>query len=322
MEIEQNRRYGQDGVILRSCFSDLGSKSPQPVPMKRLGVSGSIEYKSSFLSTTEDGYGVLGLDLTHSIHPFPASYSKPSSFSSCSSVSFRSKQKTTFLANTVLSKCAGSMSSFRRGTRRLMQRGIKEEPTSLKGGCFLCPRSTLRSTKHSFEESNPTPGSNLAIQGGLKSVLLTTLPLFGDSIPTSARKSPFESSFYYASQQSLNIAATLNPTNDLPSDDEDQDVFAIWDDSDSDSSPVFDRPTERLSELSSIRSWEPPVLKSDWEYEVYQLEAKIKKSRSCRSTASWSSWDDYSTLEAESARSRKTAISSTEFGFTEGESVK
>jgi len=322
LEIEQNRRYGQDGVILRSCFSELRSSSPQRVPMKRLGVSRSIECTSSFLSTTEDGYGVLGLDLSHSIHPFPTTRSKPPSFSSCSSVSFRSKQKSHFLGNTVLSKCAGSMGSFRRGTRWLMQcgmSGIKEEATSLKGGCFLCPGSTLQTTKHSIEESIPASGSNQKTQGDLKTVLLTTSPLFGDTIPSSARKSPLES-FYYASQQSLNIAATLNPTNELSSDDEEQDVLAIWDDSDSDSSPVFKGISERRSDLSSIKSWEPPVLKSDWEYEVYQLEAKFKKTKSCRSTASWSSWD-YSTLEGECTRSQKTVNSSTEFGFTEGETV-
>lgn len=165
----------------------------------------------------------------------------------------------------------------------------------------------------------------------LKSVLLTTSPLYGDMVPSSATKSPIND-LAFSTQQSLNIAATRNPTNDLSSDDENEDVIAIWDESDaeSDHGDVAFDPSGRVSaaaaagggggnlpDCPSARSWEPPVLKTDQEYEMYLLQSRMESVHSakhrldCLSTASLSSWDcttarDLSRLEHESRSRRQT----------------
>ena len=168
----------------------------------------------------------------------------------------------------------------------------------------------------------------------VKSILLTTSPLYGDVQPTP--RSHIDE-LVYSTQRSLNIAATHNPTTDISSESdseseapvEDIPVAEIWDDddeSDRDSAHHSDEPCPlKQWDYSLSSSWVPPTLKTDQEYEMYQLQSRIEAEKLVRKrltrqqmspashkcgpdelvdTASMSSWDAKTTTHDRSGSRR------------------
>lgn len=152
--------------------------------------------------------------------------------------------------------------------------------------CFTC----LGGTKYSIDEPDieipvevEEPSST---SKEFKSVLLTTSPLYGDvnATPRTAIDEPL-----YSTQNSLNIAATHIPTSVPLADSDDEsdgideaNIIDIWEnesepESDTDSAINSDAPYSRKHwDYGIASSWEPPTLKTDQEYEMYQLQSRIK----------------------------------------------
>jgi len=117
----------------------------------------------------------------------------------------------------------------------------------------------------------------------VKSILLTTSPLYGDVNPTP-RSHVDDRAF--STQQSLNIAATHNPTTEVWSDSEEEsdvpderDIADIWDDDESDRDSAINTDESgpmKHWDCTFTNSWEPPTLKTDQEYEMYQLQSRME----------------------------------------------
>eukprot|EP00210_Caulerpa_lentillifera_P005111 g4883.t1 len=376
-KIHRDGHERQDGSYIASCSADMRDyaldeddpripsflRKRDPVPLKRIQVPGMmVERESSIVSSTDDnGFGFIGMDFTTIRDLSSGDYqSGPPSISSCSEFSFTEKGRHPSFKSYLLSKCARRVTSWKRLQKQITKEfpSIREdnEPVlpeahsdtlnalPMKGRCFLCLGGS-QATKYSLEEPGQVPETVMETrdktQADLKSVLLTTSPLYGDMVPQSATKASPIDNIAFSTQQSLNIAATHNPTNDLSSDEENEDVIAIWDESDvesdhdgdssSSSSSSFNPSARgcsaRLSDCPSARSWEPPVLKTDQEYEMYQLQSRMESFHStkhhldCLSTASLSSWDytsarDLSRLDHQNW-SRRPTISGSDFGRDE-----
>eukprot|EP00210_Caulerpa_lentillifera_P004497 g4291.t1 len=323
---QQNRRNGQDcRPILSPCFSKMKNSNPQFTSNGLNGISlVSLEDMEvtklpylvdlSFSSSIETSFGVLGMEFT-SMNQHHRSNRATCSFTTCSGLSLSSKPpppppQPPTLRTCILSKWTGKKKKmpFKKLHKLRTQSGLTplsevNPVVGLKGNCFLCLGSSSQSTKHSIEDSCKSIKTPSSVSSDLNSVVnLTSSPLYGDQrqiTAESVRKTPIEV-FTYSSNQSLNIQATHNPTTEVSSDEED--LVDIWEDSDSEveTGPVFkifQTAPVRISDLSSTRSWEPPVLKSDQEYEKYLLQSRTesvdsgKHPMDCLSIASWSSLD-------------------------------
>lgn len=181
----------------------------------------------------------------------------------------------------------------------------------------------IQATKYSIDDDEPEPTEENTASvksADVKSILLTTSPLYDDVNPTPRSNVDDR---VYSTQQSLNIAATHNPTTELWSDseeesevvEEERDIAEIWDDDESDRDSAINTDGSgpvRQWECSFNSTWEPPTLKTDQEYEMYQLQSRMEAENVMRKrltrqqssppphrftpdelvdTASFSSWD-------------------------------
>jgi len=272
------------------------------IPMRRMQVPGMRQDTGSdTASTNDDSFLEMGLgpiaDYSNVVARSPSSVSS-------SEVSSAVEKGKLSLRRSKMAKCVKGLKSWRKlqrpGACMRETPSIREDrdydfanetftfPASsllARGTCFMC-LGGMQATKYSTDEAEPeAPEENTSSvkSADVKSILLTTSPLYGDVNPTP-RSNVDDRAF--STQQSLNIAATHNPTTDVWSESDEEsdvpderDIAEIWDDDESDRDSAINTDESgpmKHWDCSFTNSWEPPTLKTDQEYEMYQLQSRME----------------------------------------------